>query len=108
MVSKNEYSIPKGRLAVVSSIQDYSKHYTPKVEHFSKKGGRNPRHQKKNEYHIYEVEYPLVHHKVPKLLNGKVKMNFKQNDIFEVDKSPPKKIPKPKFYYRDSNTGQWN
>ena len=57
MVSKNEYSIPKGRLAVVSAVQDYSKHYTHKVEHFQ---------------------------------------------------SPPKKIPKPKFYYRDPDTGRWN
>tara|TARA_R110000868_G_scaffold6264_2_gene35736 strand:+ start:390 stop:713 length:324 start_codon:yes stop_codon:yes gene_type:complete len=107
-MGKNDYTIPKGRLAVVSSVQNYSKHYTPQVSHFIKKGGRNPRHQKKNEYHIYETEYPLVHHKVPKLLDGKVKLNFKQNDIFDIDKKPPKKIPKPIFYYRNEFTGQWN
>ena len=107
---KGGYIVPKGRLAEVSAVQDYSKHYKVKVEHFHKKGIINPRYMKRDEYKIKETEYPLIHKKCPKLLHGKVKKNYKQNDIFQIggDKSPPKKIKEPKFAYRNPMTGQWN
>ena len=104
---KGEYIVPIGRLAQVNSIQQYSKHYNPKVEHHYKKGGANPRYMKKDEYKGYITEYPMIHHYAPKLLNGKVKTNFKQKDIFDIDNSKPKKIPKPKFKYMDEKTGRF-
>ena len=87
---KGEYIVPIGRLAQVNSIQQYSKHYNPKVE-----------------YKGYITEYPMIHHYAPKLLNGKVKTNYKQKEIFDIDNSKPKKIPKPKFKYMDEKTGRF-
>ena len=45
---KGEYIVPIGRLAQVSSVQQYSKHYNPKAEHHYKKGGANPRNRNLN------------------------------------------------------------
>ena len=46
-------------------------------------------------------EFPQIHKRCPMLLNGKVRMNWTQNEIFENGtKAKPRKKPEVKLKYR--------
>tara|TARA_R110000824_G_C14930881_1_gene648716 strand:- start:222 stop:545 length:324 start_codon:yes stop_codon:yes gene_type:complete len=96
----HNYIIPKGRLAQVSSIQDYSKEKKPKIHERVTLKDYNARTGSK--------EFPIIHKQAPQLLHGKVKTKFKQNEIFELDNTKPKKIKKVKLAYVDPMTGRFN
>ena len=112
MPNKKGYTVPIGRIAQVSAIQDYGRLKTPKIGDFhSKNCERNPRHKtfSRNEGND---EYPFIHNHCPKLLQGKEWINYKQDDIFEIPggnkKKPPPKFNKPILHYVDKITGKFN
>ena len=85
-----KFIIPKGRMATVSAIQDYTKDNTA-----SKYTGKRNLNLNKN---VKQKNYSHIS-KDTKLHNGKVKMNYTQKEIFDVDNTKPKKKPKLKFKY---------
>ena len=96
-MEKNLYVIPKGRLAKVSCIQHYAKEkrYT-KANSRQKQGG-----QKDLLYTTASKEFPHIHKKCPTSLNGKVRMNWTQKEIFDTGgKVKPRKPPEVKLKYR--------
>jgi len=96
-MKKNEYVIPKGRLAKVSCIQNYAK-----TKRYTKLNSRQRQQDEEGqEYTTASQEFPHIHKRCPMLLNGKVRMNWTQNEIFENGTQvKPRKKPEVKLKYR--------
>ena len=93
-MKKNEYVIPKGRLAKVSCIQNYAK-----TKRYTKLNSRQRQQDEEGqEYEAASKEFPNIHKQCPMLLNGKVRMDWSQNRIFENGtKVKPRKKPELKL-----------
>ena len=79
-MEKNQYVIPKGRLAKVSCIQHYAKE-----KRYTKANSRQKQADQKDLlYTSASKEYPHIHKKCPMLLNGKVRMNWTQKETFDT------------------------
>ena len=93
--NNNLFIIPKGRAQKVTAIQDYSKAFKP-TKYNGKRFNSNTINKGLNK------DYPYISKAVPQLHNGKVKTNYKQKEIFDMDNTKVKKIAKPKFNYVNS------
>ena len=96
-MEKNQYVVPKGRLAKVSCIQNYAKE-----KRYTKANSRQKQGDQKDLlYTSASKEYPHIHKKCPMLLNGKVRMNWTQKEIFDTGgKMKPRKPPEVTLKYR--------
>ena len=96
-MKKNDYVVPKGRLAKVSCVQNYCK-----AKRYTKANSRQRRQDEEGqEYESASKEFPSIHKACPMLLNGKVRMDWTQNEIFENgSKVKPRKPPEVKLKYR--------
>jgi len=94
--NNNLFIIPKGRAQKVTAIQDYSKAFTP-TKYTGKRFKANT-----IDKGLKNKQYPFIAKAVPQLHMGKVKTNYKQKEIFDMDNTKVKKIAKPKFNYVNS------
>jgi len=84
------------RYAQVNKIQIYEKQ--------KKKNKKKIRCDCKDEYRIQGFEIPGIHKTAPQLLNGKVKTDYSQDQIFENgSKAKPPKQKELKFAYTNEN-----
>ena len=84
------------RYAQVNKIQIYQKD--------KKKNKKKIRCDCKDEYKIPGFEIPGIHKTAPQVLDGKVKTNYTQDQIFENgSKAKPPKQKEIKFHYTNTN-----
>tara|TARA_R110000744_G_scaffold173651_1_gene292391 strand:- start:166 stop:504 length:339 start_codon:yes stop_codon:yes gene_type:complete len=83
------------RYADATKIQNYDK---PK-----KINKKKIRVNEKKEYELVGHEIPGVHKTAPSLLNGKLKNNYTQAQIFEIDNTKPPKPKTVRFTYTNEN-----
>jgi len=98
-INKGDYKSTldrRPRFANVDQIQNYDK-----SKNFGIKNARKK--PKKDEYELVNHEIPSIHKLAPEVFDHKVKTNYKQEDIFEMDKRKPKKIKEVRFYYTRDN-----
>jgi len=84
------------RYANVDKIQNYDKDKKFGVKNARKKPD-------KDEYKLVNQEMPSLHKKAPEIFDRQVKMNYKQEEIFEIDNRKPRKPKDVKFYYTNND-----